>query len=222
MVPRWRILNTPSDSTRVTCDTELRVSTTAGWVDIKFGTNVHCPLRMKYKTFGDTLAFRVVPSSAKNWANTWFYDQGPNECPINLICTLCFVPIGRCSGSSRCCGGQNFLVDVFQLPTSKCFMCMMPKVTKTLLKITRLCLLGKYTHNWTLSSASCGHMKLKNRRENASKPFMLEHFYTWENIVTFLLLDLYTNITLQIHPTSSPRVLPSQCDIRQLVIEESE
>lgn len=57
-----------------------------------------------YNTFGDTQAFGVAPSSAENGANTWFYDQRPNECPINLICTFFFVPTGKWSCSSQCQG----------------------------------------------------------------------------------------------------------------------
>ncbi len=48
---------------------------------MKCGSDVHVPLRMNCKNFGDPLTFHLAPSSGQhvNVSNTLLYDQTPAE-----------------------------------------------------------------------------------------------------------------------------------------------
>ncbi len=44
----------------------MDISTIIGQIAIKFGTNIHVPLRMNSNNFGDTLTFHLAPPAGQN------------------------------------------------------------------------------------------------------------------------------------------------------------
>lgn len=57
---------------------------------MKFGKDIHVPLRRNYKSFGDPSSF---PSSSQNLTNKFFtkylLSTNTRDIPINLSCILC-------------------------------------------------------------------------------------------------------------------------------------
>ncbi len=52
------------------------ISTTIGWINMKFCTNIHGPQKMNPKNFGDPLTFPLAPPSDQNFnmSNTLIRD----------------------------------------------------------------------------------------------------------------------------------------------------
>ncbi len=72
MVPRKCILNNLvitwfSATKRFTFMFFCEMSTTVKWTAVKFGSDVHVPLKKNSNRFGDPLTFNLVPSSGRNF-----------------------------------------------------------------------------------------------------------------------------------------------------------
>ena len=46
---------------------DLLISTSTGWIVMRFGSDIHAPLRMNCKYFGDPLTFLLAPSSGHHF-----------------------------------------------------------------------------------------------------------------------------------------------------------
>ena len=59
------------------CDTNLCISTTIGWVAVKFSTDIYGALRIKVINFDDPLTFNLVPLSGEilNLSGTLVYGK---------------------------------------------------------------------------------------------------------------------------------------------------